>query len=346
VPCFPLSFYNIKKLLAFSLLLLVLSSLANAFDATLEPPATSAITGLLWKSYRVELDIRDVNAKERIYARLQGTFRRPGWTLIIGDRVVRPDSLGRFDVAVPVAVANSMISVYTISDFGKSEKSNVDIKISPSDLSLIRQKSRWLLSAGLGLTSLNYQQTEPVGSGLSNINLNQITTTAKFSVARDISRNQRWFGTFSGYFDFSPISDSSGANLCFLGLNGRIDYSVPFVSDPWKLNIAFGWYYVTSFGSDNYGFANVNGPQIYPSVRYYFKSENFLSGYAKYSPVVSSAAFLPFGSREEAIGLGYGIQVSSQHQISFNLDFATLRLVLDQSVAQTRTITLGLSYTL
>jgi hypothetical protein len=321
--------------------LLFLPLVSSAFEGTLVTPRVGTITGLNWTSTHVDIQLRDVDSRDRVVAILTGNFQHPGWTLIISNRTVRPEANGDFKIALPTHDLKNNFAVYAVSDFGKAEKSTIQVAISPADMALITAKSRWITSLGLGITSQSYTQ-----SG-NQSTLNQTMTTAKFSFAHEISKNQRWFGTFSGRMDLLPLSDNQNSGLRFLGLNARIDYSVPQVTDPWKLNLAFGYYYVTSIGNSFLGFTNVSGPQAFPSIRYYFRNENYINAYAKYSPVLSSGKPLPFSNREIELGADYGIPIKDTHAISFSLDYSSLNLFLDDGTQSSlRSFTVAFSYTL
>jgi hypothetical protein len=326
--------------------LVLLIPLASwGFEGTLIAPRVGAITGLQWTSSRVEIQLRDVNSRDRVVAVLRGNYKNPGSTLIISNRTIHPEVSGDFQIALPAHDLKNNYVIYSVNDFGKAEKSSVQISITPADMALITSKSRWITSVGLGFTSQTYTQSlsDPV---------KQTMITGKFSFAHEMSRNQRWFGTFSGRFDLLPISDTIGTSggssgLKFIGLNARIDYSVPAVTDPWKLNLAFGYYYVTTIGNSYLGFADVSGPQAFPSIRYYFRNENYLGAYAKYSPVLSSGKPLPFSNRDVEVGAEYGIPVKDAHAVSISLDYSSLNLVLDDgSQSSLRSITVSFSYTL
>jgi hypothetical protein len=316
-----------------------------AFEGTLVAPRVGAITGLHWRSSRVDIQLRDVDSRDRVVAVLKGNFKNPGWTLIISNRTIRPDASGDFQIALPTHDLKNNFAIYSVSDFGKAEKSSVQITITATDMALITAKSGWITSLGLGVTSQTYTQSfsDPI---------KQTMVTGKFSFAHEISKNQRWFATFSGRMDLIPISDTIGtsggsSNLKFLGLNARVDYSVPAVTDPWKLNLAFGYYYVTTVGNSSLGFTNVSGPQAFPSVRYYFRNESYLNFYAKYSPVLSSGKPLPFSNREIEVGADYGIPIKDSHALSFSLDYSSLNLVLDdETESSLRSYTVAFSYTL
>lgn len=310
-----------------------------AFEATLNTMGTAAMKGLTWNSDHVSLETRTVDGHVNVFARLNGTFTRPGSKLIVLDRVISPEASNKIDVLIPVPDPHSHLTIYCINDFGKPEQGNLQIDVSQRDWALIHAKTRWSINAGLGLSSIHYTQT--------NVSeLNQIMLTAKASVNKTISSNQLWDFGLSGYVGLVPLSDNLDSGLRLAGINARVGYILPWMKKPWQLGIAGGYYLVTSFGSDILGFSNVSGPEIYPTLRYYFNSGNFIASYVKYAPIVSGARALPFANREFAFGASYGRQLANGHALSLTVDYASLRLLLDSVEADTGSLTFGLSYSI
>jgi hypothetical protein len=295
--------------------------------------------GLNWNSDRVQLETRTVDGHINVFARLDGTFTRKDSKLIILNRVITPESSNKIDVLIPVVDPHTSLTLYCVNDFGTPEQGTLQIDVSAGDWDQIRAKTRWSINVGLGMSSIHYTQTNAP-------ELTQLMLTAKASVSKTISTNHRWDFALSGYVSVYPISDNESSGLRFLGVNARFGYLFPFVKRPWQLGVAAGYYLVSSFGSDTLGFSNVSGPQIYPTFRYYFNSGNFIATYIKYSPIVSGVTALPFANRELAYGAAYGRELSNGHALSLTVDYASLRLLLNQVEADTGSLTFGLSYSL
>ena len=334
-----LTIITILKHLKLLIAVVLFPTLSFAYEANLNTLGTSQMKDLNWGSDHVQLETRTVDGHINVFARLNGTFTRKGSKLIILNRVITPESSNKIDVLVPVVDPHTAITLYCINDFGKPEQGIVQIDVSARDWDSIRAKARWSINAGLGMSSIHYTQTNVP-------ELTQLMLTAKGSISKTISENHRWDFALSGYISVYPISDNENSGLRFYGVNARFGYLFPFVKRPWQLGVAAGYYVVSSFGSDVLGFSNVSGPQVYPTFRYYFNSGNFIATYIKYSPIISGVKALPFANRELAYGAAYGRQLSNGHALSLTIDYASLRLLLDQVEADTGSLTFGLSYSI
>ena len=113
-----------------------------------------------------------------------------------------------------------------------------------------------------------------------------------------------------------------------MGLNARIGYAVPFVREPFRLNLMGGIYYTTMFTQlANFGFQNLMGPQVFPIFRVSTGPNSAVSVYLKYSPFGSG--FNPsLASHELAGGLSYAYRMSSLW-CTIGLDLAALSLDVD-----------------
>ncbi len=120
---------------------------------------------------------------------------------------------------------------------------------------------------------------------------------------------------FSGFYTLLPFNTTRYVNnagnafdvsIRFLGLNLRANYDTPWMTGPWNLQLALGWYVNTSFVKDSLiGYEWVNGPQIYPQLSYRLDEKRSIGGYVKYSPVMSGATRVlnPGTNFEVATGL-------------------------------------------
>jgi hypothetical protein len=274
-----------------------------------------------------------------VFARLSGEFTQAGSKFVILDRVVTPENSNKFDVLVPLVDPHTALTVYSINDFGKPDEGTLQLDVTQNTWDEIHAKSRWSINAGLGLSSIHYTQTNVA-------ELNQLTVTAKGSVSKTISSNHRWDFALSGYLGLLPLSDNLDSGLRFFGINARVGYILPWLKKPWQLGIAGGYYVVSTYGSADLGFSNVSGPQVYPTLRYYFNNRSFIATYIKYSPIISGAKALPFANRELAFGMAYGRELANKHALSLTVDYASLRLLLDSVEADTGSLSFGLSYSI
>lgn len=181
------------------------------------------------------------------------------------------------------------------------------------------------LSAGLGYSGVSYTQSAtPVGE-LSGTFL----TLRGRSELRFPKSN--WMVGISGYFNAVPLSASNAAfPFRFLGLNLRAGTQLGVLRDPWTLSLSFGAYYVTMLTNGTFGFRNVTGPQLYPTLRYQFKSGSSITTYFKYSPVSAGFALLNLNNYEIALGGVFDI-AHADDRIGFGVGVDWSQLLLSIS---------------
>jgi hypothetical protein len=96
-----------------------------------------------------------------------------------------------------------------------------------------------------------------------------------------------------------------------------------------------------------FGFTQMHGPQLFPTLRYTFRNQSSFSTYLKYSPVFGSGGVLSLANAEMAVGLAYGIPMRNGHPLSFSLDLARLNLLNLEGTgvnAALNSLTIGSSY--
>ena len=122
---------------------------------------------------------------------------------------------------------------------------------------------------------------------------------------------------------------------------------MPFLPEPWQLTLMAGYYYTTMFVTPaSFGYRNVGGPQLFPTVKRAFKSGDFASAYFKYSPIANGVSLLGPSNREIGAGASYSFAGRRANPLSAYLDYSTFKLDLPLQVFRmsTSSITLGASY--
>jgi len=197
----------------------------------------------------------------------------------------------------------------------------------------------WTLSAGLGVTQAVYaQETLPTYRGW----LLTGTMAASFRFMPS-----PWDVAMSGYATIAPLAVSDNAfNVRFFGFNARVGWLVPLRSNQWTLKLMVGGYYTTTaVAEDEFGYAGIGGPQIYPVVTKMLGPQNILSGYFKFSPVSDGLSVLHLGNREIALGVAWMRKVGN-FNLRVSLDVAELRLNLVENggiVSRTASLGIGLA---
>lgn len=153
-------------------------------------------------------------------------------------------------------------------------------------------------TVGLGFTILNYTDATRGSFGQTALN-------AKISGEKPVGHGP-WSLGGNAFSSFLAISKSSSRYSNFFGANIRAGYRVLKIPAPWVVRVYFGFYYATTFGgTENFGYVNLLGPQVFPTVSYLFNNETVAGLYLKYSPVASGFKFYTFDNREFAAGVQY-----------------------------------------
>lgn len=100
-----------------------------AFKATLKGPAKLAV-GSLKMPFGSVFDVQVVDAKAKSLAgkvKVEGTFKRDKWKLIIENKQVKPDNKGKFTVELKVKGPSEKIDIIAVGRKGNTEKAQAEL---------------------------------------------------------------------------------------------------------------------------------------------------------------------------------------------------------------------------
>lgn len=137
---------------------------------------------------------------------------------------------------------------------------------------------------------------------------------------------------------------ATGSNVQFFGGNLRLGYSFRPAEGDWRIGLYGGAYYTTMVGNLGYGFNNLIGPQLYPTVRYAINSGNAVFFYGKYSPIANGASLLSLDNRELALGGGWQHALGNGCPLSVTFDFSNLHFSFSGTQVDASSMTLGMGY--
>jgi len=196
---------------------------------------------------------------------------------------------------------------------------------------------RFFISPGLGLSSIHFTQTsvDPYSS---------IVMTAKVS-ANYFLTPPKWDLGFTGFFNFVSLGKSASADVRFLGLNLRLGYIFPEIKSPWRLSLYGGWYYSTMFASDSsFGYKNISGPQLFPTLRRNLNNGHAFAYYFKFSPISNNFGLFSLSNNELATGISYVIP-TQKRTYSVSFDYARIYFSDGEVDIGSRSISIGGSVT-
>lgn len=324
-----------------------LSASANSGKIESEAKDSGSIAGLTLDTNPTPVIIAHQREGRALTATLRGTFIRPEWSLIykyhagLDSALVHAD--GSFEMQIFPTSNRTPISLKAVGPLGKVEATEITFVIDDWE----RVEKDWHKSLpklygftpSLGFTGASYSQSG--ASDYSGLLLN-----VKLAYGRSFALSP-WSISASAFTSFlALIANTSDVQPRYLGLNARVGYVLPFPSRTWKASLMAGAYYATMFVTDHaFGYNNVSGPQLYPTLQKYFSNGDIGSIYMKYSPVSNSLGFLNLGNREIASGVSWAHALGSR-SYSFNLDLANLHLDLSgieiKSTTTTFSVGIGL----
>ena len=191
------------------------------------------------------------------------------------------------------------------------------------------------VNAGLGITSLSFKE-----AGIADYSSTNLTLKA----GMNYHFPSAWIIGLSGYATLSQLKKSTDVSVRYFGLNARLGYQFPSVSN-WTFTLYGGAYYSTMFVTNNvFGFKNLAGPQIYPELRKSFNNGSAIIVYVKFCPVSEGVTTFSTTNREVAAGAAYLHPLFSGHPISLSIDYSNIYFTASPLITQTSSITISLGY--
>lgn len=299
------------------------------------------ISKVTWKSDICSLRVIQDGDANIVQVLLAGSyFADNDWTLVSEAAPIPRQPDNTFEHWHTLESPSSIVEILAISPLGEVERETYVAQISRWPVETVAPpkafRRKWTLTPNIGVSILSFSET-----GMSDVN--QKALTAKFNVAYTLT--PLWDTGVSGYFTLMPISSSPSGTARFLGINLRTGYAIPSIEDPWRVAISAGFYYTSMFVStDLFGFRNMMGPQLFPSIRRTLKNGNNISGYLKFSPISNNATSISFSSSELALGGAYTIVQRNFHPLSITLDIAKLSLQIETVKMLSTSYSLGVGY--
>lgn len=280
---------------------------------------------------------------------LRGTFlgqtegqaqnKSNGASLLLGNVpiAVQPDST--FVVLVPMKTNPQPLPLALIGVSGIPQPVDYWVRVAKSAFVRKPVLRYQPFSVGLGGTLIQYRDTRVSAFSETAITLRASVGTFWKTVGLD--------ARLSGYYTLLPLSHTGNYAAKFLGINLRFERALRWLPDPWRLGLAFGGYYATmSVDSDAFGYINVGGPQLYPTLRRQFANGSMGVFYFKFSPVSANFSLLQLASREIAAGITYVFPQHNGRSFSVSFDISDMQLQIDGDHGSSSTISLSAAYSL
>lgn len=337
-----------NRFLSGTCLFFALALTPSTFAASWRPPVLKPISDLSRAKIKldpdaVKLELTETELEKKSWVQLRGRSEVRNVNIIWTTRFIKLSPEGDFELQVPLEGKVTPVTLTAIDDYGRVEKANYEVVFDDWEIyratlkeSLTTAESGNKFSVGLGSTLISYFET-----GVPDYS--SIALTGKANFSRSIF-SARWSVGISGFLTLGHLSQTYPASARFLGLNFRLGYHFLNILPPWKLSLQVGSYYTTMLVAGNqFGFENVNGPQLYPVVERTLKDGKSLRGYLKISPLTTNYSGFSFQSREIALGGDYTFSTFRGKPLSVGVDFSDLFIKLEAQDLSARTISLSLT---
>jgi hypothetical protein len=291
------------------------------------------ILNLKWLNPEPVTTVNQIGEEIKITTIILGNFIRPEWTLVANNKKIITDEKGNFEFKMPLTVTALSTEFTAIGPMGEIEKETLRILYTDWELRHeeieVEPKKKYFINPGLNLTTIQYKET-----GTSDYN--SISLTGKFSITY-LLRPPKWDLGMSAYLTLIPVTKSRKETARFFGYNLRAGYTFPKINKPWKFTLYGGIYYTTMFVNPAaFGFKNMSGIQIFPTLRKTLKNDSAISGYFKYSPISQNFGLLSLDNRELALGLAYTRPMPGEGKtLNFSFDLSNIAMKLIGTVVGT-----------
>ncbi|HCM39116.1 MAG: hypothetical protein A2Z97_06615 [Bdellovibrionales bacterium GWB1_52_6] len=345
-----------------SLAFFLISSLGLGAEVVSKPPKDG-----LWTEIRRaplskgETAIRNLMITERYFPVIEkdeklvvvfkAKFHDQDFTLLHDREQIKTETnTGVFHLDFPLTGERTRLVLNAVTPQGKIQTSTFNLVFSGYNAFMqklaeerklrtsLQKRLSWNL--GMGLSSIDYLQSD------SNP-MKQTALTAKLSWS-GMLKPPRWDIGITSFLTAATLTNTrKDVNVRFFGVNGRVGYILPYVTEPWKLSLMAGYYYTTMFVSGTQlGYRHLQGPMAFPVLRRSLKDGSSISGYFKFSPMSDKFSLLSLSSHEKAAGVSYSRALSARYGWGLSLDvsqflFSSARTTLKYS---TYTAGAGLSF--
>lgn len=316
------------------------SASARAERLELLDPADGAISEISWKTRKFPVEGAMIDGKAVVTVTLKGSHSLKDGSLLHNFKAVAVTPEGDFEINVPVEGAETQVILISVTKRGEERRALYRLAFPEwaeykADL-LNPDKPYKSMQLGLGTSFIKFAQSSVPDIG-------QTAVTVKGSLVHQF-RNRNWDLGISSFYTALPVSTVPASySLRFFGFNLRAGYHLPAFKDPWRVSVLAGAYYTTMFTNGQFGFQNLTGPQLFPTVRRSLGEKDSVYSYLKYSPLMNGFSLLQLNNREIAFGAGWNHVIEGGKVLSISADVAQLRFNFNNSEIRSESVSLGVA---
>lgn len=211
----------------------------------------------------------------------------------------------------------------------EAAKEAIEAELAAQVPDVIKPK-KYYFSANMGYSLIDHKETRaPNYSAAAFVP----EFHAQFLIATGISAE------IDGFISAVQVgSNRPTANVFFYGADARLGWVA--YSGPVRVSL-MGGYYLRSMivADDSFGYAEMNGPQLYPAIEVPLPDGDSLTAFFKFSPVADGFSLMGFENHEIAYGLTYNHRVNARIAIPFSIDVSLINLTFPSNVMEQTIVT-------
>jgi hypothetical protein len=293
------------------------------------------VAALKWRTHEPSMILIPHNDEYRVFVKLEGKMQLLEWSLTLDGEKIPQGSDGSFSFELPIEAVDTVKQIEAHGPGGELDTEIFRVRIPHFENIRRGQIDRSAFRPSLEVSSIAFNQSTITP-------YNEIALTAKIVYDLPIP-SKTWFLGVSAYGTLLPLSRSDASVTArYFGANVRFGYRTGILSHPWSLALLTGIYYTTmSVTNDEFGYKNLYGPQFYPLLSRSIGLNDNLQTYFKFSPVTDGFNVLTLSNRELALGFNWNHLFPGGHALTFNLNFANLKLNLDGKTVDSTSFSIG-----
>ncbi len=315
-----------------------------------DTPVPGPLPSREWRFDELRVVIRSFGTSKSSVLRVKGRVEAKG-KIYCEDHSFSIGEEGAFELEVPYDGRSNRLYLARIAPDGSISHQTLSFRFKQNDqkngqeapdtvpvVEFNRDLDRKTYFAlGTGITSIRYSQSDSRYTDYRST-VWSLKGAFNYFVAPPV-----WDLGFSGFVNLTTLSSNQVSDVRFIGANARLGYVFPGIEKPWRLALYGGWYYSTMVADDlSFGYRNLSGPQLYPTLRRAFSNGTAISGYLKFSLITDRLGLLNLGNHEFATGISYLVPISGNPYM-IGLDYARLGFSIQGREIDTSSWSLGLS---
>jgi hypothetical protein len=261
--------------------------------------------------------------RDLVFLVLRGRYTPPGEgaRLLVDSKKIQLKPDNTFAYLLNMTDSKQILEFTAVDSFGKIQTESIEVEFKNYESYfkqiLLNSKKRLYITAGLGLSSVSYTQTNVNSVSQINLDFDLMARYNFKSLPLDISSTTS--------VTAATLNSNTATPMRFVNFDALIGYAFRFIEEPWRLSLLGGFYYLTTISSStSIGYGDISGFRLYPVLRKKLRSGSQIMFFFKYSPIYGQDA----ENNDMAIGSYYYLDRGKKNPFFFKLEYHRLKLAI------------------